>query len=70
MSPVIHLLEEVRKLSAEDKIVFLDSLWENETEEPPSQEIVALLEERWKRVESGEAKLYSIEEAQNMILGR
>ncbi len=67
------ILEEVAKLSVEEKILLVERIWDDIAESTEGQsleispEIEAELERRWQLVEEGKTALFSWEEAQAII---
>lgn len=67
------ILEEVAKLSVEEKILLVERIWDEIAESSEAQslevspELEAELERRWQLVEAGKTELFSWEEAQAII---
>ncbi|MDQ3846766.1 MAG: addiction module protein [Bacteroidota bacterium] len=67
-------IEEIKKLSNEEKLKIINELWESieedwqpDVEEPESPEVMALLEERLEKMGRGEVKFYSWEEVKDTL---
>jgi hypothetical protein len=64
---------EIQKMSNSERLKTMEALWDalcRDTEEPPSPTWHrSVLAERRERIESGEAKFLSIEEARERLLG-
>jgi len=64
---------EIRKMSTPDRLRAMEALWDslcNESDEPQSPEWhLGVLANRKRRIESGETKFVSVEEARKRLQG-
>jgi putative addiction module component (TIGR02574 family) len=67
-------IDDIKKLSDEEKLNIIDEIWESIEEgwkkseiEEESPEVISMLEERVEQYEKGETKSYSWEEVEEMV---
>jgi putative addiction module component (TIGR02574 family) len=68
-------IEEIKKLSNEEKLRIIDELWESieadwvnpDIQQEESPEVISMLEERLAKYEKGEMKSYTWEEVQEHV---
>ena len=65
------MIPDIKSLSQEEKFLTMKNLWEDMRDQiaktPATPEIISLLEERFKRVQSGEAQLLDWDEVKGSI---
>ena len=65
------MIPDIKSLSQEEKFLTMKNLWEDMRDQiaktPETPEIISLLEERFKRVQSGEAQLLDWDEVKGSI---
>jgi hypothetical protein len=66
-------IADIKKMSPAERLQTMEALWDvmcHDSSEPDSPDWhEGILQERKKRIESGEAKFYSISEARKRLLG-